>query len=215
MRFPAEAAVEALSRCKRLRSVVGASAGGPCELVHSGDQWIETARALQSGLNEQSAALVWRIEGGKSTLWLAGSVHVLKAPFHPLPAAFEQAFTQAQRLALNLSIPDQLSRSLSGNAGVHVSYAFTPSWGYWCRNCAWITPGSSKPQPRPVRSHWWRTGSISIRLNQPHRHECTRTLRIRRTGRGRWVRMPSSSMGLPRSSVTGASKGSTISTSVT
>jgi len=129
IRFPAEAAVEALSRYKRLRSVVRASASGPCELVHSGDQWIETARALQSGLNEQSAAPVWRIEGGKSTLWLAGSVHVLKAPFHPLPAAFEQAFTQAQRLALNLSIPDQLSRSLSGNAGVHVSYAFTPSWG--------------------------------------------------------------------------------------
>ncbi|MCP5184946.1 MAG: autotransporter domain-containing protein [Pseudomonadales bacterium] len=30
---------------------------------------------------------------------------------------------------VNLSIPDQVSRSLTANAGVHVSYTLTPSWG--------------------------------------------------------------------------------------
>ncbi len=99
-RFPAEAATEALSRCERLRSLQ--TNMGPCELVHADDEWIETTTSLNAGIDEASKAPVWRIEGGKNTLWLAGSVHVLKRPFYPLPKAFDAAFKQADRLALEL-----------------------------------------------------------------------------------------------------------------
>lgn len=102
MRFPAEAAVEALSRCERLRSMLTGTGTSPCELVHHDDRWIETTRSLMRGLVAESPAPVWRIDGGRSTVWLAGSVHVLKGPFYPLPAALDNAFAAADRIALEI-----------------------------------------------------------------------------------------------------------------
>ena len=101
-RFPAEAAVEALSRCERVRAMLDTARTPPCELVHADEQWIETAADLQNGVDGTTPAPVWRIDGGRGTVWLAGSVHVLKGPFYPLPAAFETAFDSSRQIALEI-----------------------------------------------------------------------------------------------------------------
>jgi uncharacterized protein YbaP (TraB family) len=39
---------------------------------------------------------LWKVEGGKATVWLLGSVHFLKASDYPLPAPIEAAYDEAQ-----------------------------------------------------------------------------------------------------------------------
>lgn len=102
MRTPAEAAVEAISRCERLRAFLATATTRPCELVHADDAWIETAAGLMTGINDDGPAPVWRIDGGNGRLWLAGSVHILKSTLYPLAQAFESAFADADRIALEI-----------------------------------------------------------------------------------------------------------------
>jgi len=45
-----------------------------------------------------AADLLWRVEGGAGTAYLAGSVHLLPPEAYPLPASFEQAYRRADRL---------------------------------------------------------------------------------------------------------------------
>ena len=42
-----------------------------------------------------SHSSVWKVQGDKSTVYLAGSVHVLKEQNYPLPAVFNQAYTNS------------------------------------------------------------------------------------------------------------------------
>lgn len=47
---------------------------------------------------------VWAIHGEHNTVYLAGSVHLLKASDSTLPAAFDRAYAQSQRLVMELDI---------------------------------------------------------------------------------------------------------------
>lgn len=52
----------------------------------------------------QAASPVWLVENGGNRLFLAGTVHVLRAKDYPLPAAFDRAYRQSKRLAFETDI---------------------------------------------------------------------------------------------------------------
>ena len=52
----------------------------------------------------QAASPVWAIHGDHNTVYLAGSVHVLKANDSALPAAFERAYAGSQTLVMELDL---------------------------------------------------------------------------------------------------------------
>ena len=52
----------------------------------------------------QAASSVWKVESASTTLFLAGTVHVLRDSDYPLPAAFGKAYQQAQQLVFEVDI---------------------------------------------------------------------------------------------------------------
>src|SRR6516165_6314909 len=47
---------------------------------------------------------VWKVQGAKCSVYLLGSVHVLKAENYPLPAVFENAFSNASTVVFETDI---------------------------------------------------------------------------------------------------------------
>lgn len=66
------------------------------------------ALLLASGCASQQPAgpLLWRVDGADNTVYLLGSVHLLRAEDYPLPLAFEEAYAQAGRLVMELDMDD-------------------------------------------------------------------------------------------------------------
>jgi len=70
-------------------------------------RWLLSALGLLSGLNAlaaQGASPVWAIHGPHNTVYLAGSVHMLKAGEAALPAGFERAYAGSQGLVMELDV---------------------------------------------------------------------------------------------------------------
>ena len=65
--------------------------------------------------------LLWQVEGDDNTVYLLGSVHLLRAEDYPLPLAFDQAYSDAERLVMELDMDDldatEIQRTMLG-AGV-------------------------------------------------------------------------------------------------
>ena len=49
---------------------------------------------------------LWRIEGASNTVYLLGSIHLLRAEDHPLPRAIEAAYDDAEVLIMELDMDD-------------------------------------------------------------------------------------------------------------
>ena len=49
---------------------------------------------------------LWRVQSGANAVYLVGSVHLLKAANYPLSPAIEKAFSESQRLVLELNLDD-------------------------------------------------------------------------------------------------------------
>jgi len=58
--------------------------------------------------NSQTSSSVWKISRNGNTLFLGGSVHILRETDYPLPDEYEKAFSQSNMLILETDI-DQLS----------------------------------------------------------------------------------------------------------
>lgn len=56
------------------------------------------------GLTAQAASPVWAIQGDHNTVYLGGSVHLLKANDSALPAAFTRAYAGSQSLVMELDL---------------------------------------------------------------------------------------------------------------
>jgi uncharacterized protein YbaP (TraB family) len=68
-----------------------------------GPFWI--ALGLLGGLNwAHAASPVWAIHGDHNTVYLAGSVHLLKANDSTLPAAFDRAYAGSQTLVMEIDL---------------------------------------------------------------------------------------------------------------
>jgi uncharacterized protein YbaP (TraB family) len=65
-----------------------------------------TVVGLLGSLTAAAAAPVWALRGAHNTVYLAGSVHLLKASNSKLPAAFDKAYSDASALVMELDLDD-------------------------------------------------------------------------------------------------------------
>jgi len=61
---------------------------------------------LLGGLTAHAEAPVWALRGTHNTVYLAGSVHLLKAEDAKLPAAFEHAYADSSALVMEIDLDD-------------------------------------------------------------------------------------------------------------
>ncbi|MGD1988749.1 MAG: TraB/GumN family protein, partial [Pseudomonadales bacterium] len=87
---PIMASQAALQGCEQDRAAKGLQV--PCEILVSDDAIMPLGRALRAAADLDQGSQVWRVEGPKGTLYLVGSVHVLKPSLFPLPPVYEQAY---------------------------------------------------------------------------------------------------------------------------
>ncbi len=50
--------------------------------------------------------LLWQVDGDSNTVYLLGSVHLLRAEDYPLPLVFEKAYLESERLVMELDMDD-------------------------------------------------------------------------------------------------------------
>jgi uncharacterized protein len=59
---------------------------------------------LLGSLTAQAEAPVWALRGAHNTVYLAGSVHLLRSKDAALPAAFERAYTDAEAIVMEIDL---------------------------------------------------------------------------------------------------------------
>ena len=116
---PLAATQHALSACEQDRA--NRSLNAQCEIVISNNQVIPLGTGFFSELSPGAPAPVWRIKNNDSTVYLLGTVHVLKATVFPLPAVFDQVFDASDQIAqesnvLLLNDPEVQRRFLAAAA---------------------------------------------------------------------------------------------------
>ncbi|MGI9324371.1 MAG: TraB/GumN family protein [Pseudomonadales bacterium] len=95
------AAANAQAACEKTRED-GAAA---CEIIWLNDEPIATGAELKAALPKNPHPLyLWRYQGASATVYLAGSIHILKPSLYPLPAPFEAAFDAAERLVVEVNV---------------------------------------------------------------------------------------------------------------
>ncbi len=100
---PVTASYEALEACQRRAS----AADAVCEIVRIDDQDVTTAQTIRSRARERAGdgprpLYLWRLESRSATIYLAGSIHILKPSLYPLPVEFEAAFERSDHLVVEV-----------------------------------------------------------------------------------------------------------------
>ena len=101
------AALAANDKCKTATTEIHPQ--GYCELVRMDNVPITQASELKANTRRHPLFL-WRFTSNTSTLYLAGSLHLLKQGLYPLPTQYEQAFKLSNKLVLEVNT-DQISPS--------------------------------------------------------------------------------------------------------
>lgn len=102
---PVVAAIRALTECENARANRSIPTSA-CELRRRNNQLIHSTEELTRGLQPDRNAFIWRIQRRNSntrsaTLYLAGSIHVLK-PTMQAPPSYTEAFNLASTLVLEV-----------------------------------------------------------------------------------------------------------------
>ena len=63
----------------------------------------EPAPAKSSTQAPRNIGLIWRVDGGKSPLYLAGAFHLMKPEDYPLPAAYTQAWQESRQVVFEVA----------------------------------------------------------------------------------------------------------------
>jgi len=96
------AAMSALASCVQQRAHLGIEM--PCEVVRLNGERIQTGAEIRQHLTGASHPLfLWQVESKEGTVYLAGSVHALKATLYPLPLPFEVAFERSDALVVEVN----------------------------------------------------------------------------------------------------------------
>jgi uncharacterized protein len=81
-------------------------------------RWLRFALGLFGGLSAAltaaAASPVWAIHGAHNTVYLAGSVHLLKAEDAALPAAFNRAYASSKGLVMELDVGNTSALEATG-----------------------------------------------------------------------------------------------------
>ena len=95
------AAMGALHTCEASRAPEQAA----CELVRLNDEHITSGAEIRATVPADEHPLyLWRIESPGATVFLAGSVHILKPSLYPLPGAYDAAFAAADTLVVEVNV---------------------------------------------------------------------------------------------------------------
>ncbi|MFT4714799.1 MAG: hypothetical protein ACJAVI_001427 [Candidatus Azotimanducaceae bacterium] len=95
------ASIAAIQSCDAQRAKF--SIQSPCEIVLLQDSIIPLGLKMRESAARDSELLLWKIEGEVGTIYLGGSIHVLKPTLLPLPGAFDEAFIQSDQIALEIN----------------------------------------------------------------------------------------------------------------
>jgi len=91
------ASANAFARCTAVRGIA-------CEISRVDDDAVATAEWMRAKVPRSPHPLfLWKFESKTATVYLAGSVHVMKPTLYPLPPQFDAAFAKAQRLAIEVN----------------------------------------------------------------------------------------------------------------
>ena len=101
------AALAANNKCKTATKEIHPQ--GYCELIRMDNVPITQASELKAN-TQRHPLFLWRFTSNTSTLYLAGSLHLLKQGLYPLPTQYEQAFNLSNKLVLEVTT-DQISPS--------------------------------------------------------------------------------------------------------
>jgi uncharacterized protein YbaP (TraB family) len=75
----------------------------PCEISRLNDEAVTTGAQIRARANAQPHPLyLWRLRSQTATVFLAGSIHILKPSLYPLPRQLQAAFDQADFLVLEV-----------------------------------------------------------------------------------------------------------------
>ena len=67
------------------------------------DQPVAAAATIRAS-TDNAPLYLWRFDSASATVFIAGTVHVLKEALHPLPRQFEQAYYQTEKLVLEVDL---------------------------------------------------------------------------------------------------------------
>lgn len=84
-----------------------------CELVMLNDESITTGDAIRASVSDGKHPLyLWRYQRADSTVYLAGTIHLLKSSLYPLPQPLEEAFEASDTVVVEVNTdavtPEQL-----------------------------------------------------------------------------------------------------------
>ena len=95
---------------------------GFCELTKMGGQRVTTSLDIRARLpQERHPLFLWQYESEQATVYLAGSVHILKPGLYPLPEQYDAAFKQADNLVLEVDLSKYSADQLQNKSA---QYAF-------------------------------------------------------------------------------------------
>lgn len=95
------ASLLALTECKQKRK----ESNAPCELIRLNEIHVTTAHELFDELPPAPRPLfLWRYSSATATVFLVGSVHMLKETLYPLPEPYESAFSQSDTLVMEVDV---------------------------------------------------------------------------------------------------------------
>lgn len=115
--------LDAIGKCAREREAKGMAAR--CEVTHLNDAPVTTAAEIRSRVGPGPHPLfLWRYDAGDTTVYLAGSIHVMKPALYPLPVQFSRAFERADHLVVEV---DTITIDPAVLQSTTAQYAFLPT----------------------------------------------------------------------------------------
>ncbi len=99
----AVASAQALAQCDAQRSE-HIDVHAACEIVHLNNQMVPTAAQLKAPYGPDDPSFVWRVQGKQATVYLGGTIHLMKPALYPLNQALRGAYQASQQLAVEVNI---------------------------------------------------------------------------------------------------------------
>ena len=93
--------LDAITKCAQARSAAGMTAR--CELTHLNEVAVTTGAQMRARVGDEPHPLfLWRFASEGATVYLAGSIHVMKPTLYPLPVQFKHAFERSDQLVIEV-----------------------------------------------------------------------------------------------------------------
>jgi uncharacterized protein YbaP (TraB family) len=95
------ASMTAVRECNRYRESQKIAA--PCEIVLLENNIVDLGANLKRGMTDETPAFAWKVQGDKGSLYLAGTIHLLKSTLFPLAPIYDQLFNEVDQVAFEIN----------------------------------------------------------------------------------------------------------------